>query len=152
MLTVTRLTSDDLEFLRSLRNLYRTNFFNSDWISPERQQEWFASLDEDHRYYVIWSDAERVGAFSIVPLNHRLPIPWSPKPTLYLNALMISPEHRGKSYIQATHQVLNHDYSYVGYVKASNESSLIACLKLGFTDLGVFDVPDYGWMHVLLME
>ncbi len=152
MLTVTSLQRDDLEFLRSLRNLYREHFFNSAWISPAQQYSWFSLLTPDQKYYIIKDDGIPVGAFSIVPINRKLPVPWSPKPTLYINALMVTPECRGKSFIQAVHQVLDDEHSYVGYVKTDNEPSLRACLKMGFHDIGIFDVPDYGLMHVLLMD
>ena len=62
--TLKRLTSDDLELLRTWRNSKQVNQFMEyrEYITPEMQEQWFESIDNpDNNYYIIIYENEKIG-------------------------------------------------------------------------------------------
>ena len=148
------LSHDDIEWLRDLRNVCRSEFFDKREITPEQQEAWFSSAAYGDERWVIWDRSTRIGYFSIVSPKPDLPIfPTDGRPVRYFSTMMIAPEHRGQGAILAAATAFDPaSHVYVGYVSEGNHASLRACAKMGFKDRGRYKHPIYGYIHIVWLE
>jgi RimJ/RimL family protein N-acetyltransferase len=71
-------TKDDLEYIRELRNRYRTSFVYQREITPEQQQAWWQKYSarprDEYTFYVIRQKAtdERMGTTSLTKVREGL--------------------------------------------------------------------------------
>ena len=63
MVGLKKITEDDLEWARKLRNDNRHRFFYDGKISKQSQQQWFRDLNYD--FYVAWDGEVRIGTISL---------------------------------------------------------------------------------------
>jgi RimJ/RimL family protein N-acetyltransferase len=145
------LAYEDIEWLRDLRNVCRSEFFDKREVNPEQQEAWFRSAAYGDERWVIAAGDQRIGYFSIVSPKPDLPIfPTDGRPVRYFSTMMVAPEHRGQGAILAAAPVFDLvSHCYSGYVGEGNHASLRACTKLGFTDRGKYKHPVYGLMHLV---
>ena len=71
-ITLCRLTSADLEFVRSMRNdpLIRRNMEFQQHITPKMQQQWFKRINnENNWFFVIYHKGEKIGLISTFNLH-----------------------------------------------------------------------------------
>lgn len=64
---IKKLKQEYLEPLRKLRNSNREWFFNKDFVTPEKQQEWYESISRTKkiRFYIIEIENQVVGSLSL---------------------------------------------------------------------------------------
>ena len=141
----------DIEWLRDLRNVCRSEFFDKREISAEQQEAWWWRSNWGDERWVIAAGDQRIGYFSIVSPKPDLPIfPTDGRFVRYFSTMMVAPEHRGQGAILAADSAFDtQSICYVGYVSEGNHASLRACAKLGFTDRGKYKHPVYGLMHIV---
>lgn len=146
----------DLEFLRTLRNGDRQNFFQTTEITPDQQAQWYASLQLGReQHFILRLGFTRIGSFAFIPPKPDLPIPpgFDPDRTIYLSACMLAPEHRGRSLLAtAVRPWLAPPWLYVGYVRVGNTSSVRFCEKIGMQKWDTYDHPTYGPMHCFSLD
>ena len=61
--TLKKITKEDLDFARKLRNKNRKFFFDSSYVYKERHLKWFRNLLYD--FYIIWLGEERIGTVGV---------------------------------------------------------------------------------------
>jgi hypothetical protein len=146
------LTLTDLVWLLELRNSCRSAFINTSEITIEQQVKWFENLPADHHHYIVW-DADlhnRAGAFNIVPLDIRLPIPAGSNPIAYVGGYMVDPAYRGCGVMEATNSGLDPTKQYIGYIRHENWPSLKACMRIGWRGVQAVDHKEFGKLIVVL--
>ncbi len=135
-----------------MRNSCRHHFWTADEITSAAQQEWFSRLTPLDEYYVIYQEGQTVGFFGLISTKPDLPVMptkcvWGHK---YFSSIMVAEHKRGQGIIQAAKMKMHPAYAYVAYTQ--NAASAKACLKLGFTERGIFTHPTIGELVVLQLR
>jgi RimJ/RimL family protein N-acetyltransferase len=121
-----RLTVNDLERVRQLRNASREAFFDSREISADEQRAWFDRLiDKPVEFYVIEEDGLVVGTISVTD---------TPKGREIGN-LVLDDAFRGRGLMrQAVEQLSAAPGVYYAEIKADNDRSRAVFRDTGFVD------------------
>ena len=149
---IKQLTVTDIVWLMELRNSCKDAFINTSEINIQQQVQWFESLPPDHHHYIVWDEDrhKRAGAFNIVPLDPRLPVPDKYHPVAYVGGYMVDPNYRGMGVMEATNEVLDPTQQYIGYIRHENWHSLKACLRIGWKAVEAVDHKEFGKLIVVI--
>lgn len=116
-----KITAEDLDRTRQLRNENREWFFYSDYITEEQHKKWFSEL-KGCSFYVIEEDGEVIGTIGVTDAGE-------------VGNLTMSNEHRGKGYMKKAIQELTKDgRDYYAKILPHNENSLRVFAKAGFVE------------------
>lgn len=123
-IAVRQVTTDDLEFLRVLRNRNRQWFFDDREITPQDQATWFDRLATDSRcrFFVVAEQGRPLGTLSLTDRGE----------AVELGNLLLEEERRGLGIIEyACRVVMKPHVRYIARVKADNQPSRRLLEKLG---------------------
>lgn len=131
---LSKITEDDLEFARRLRNQFRQWFFMSEGLTRDQQLLWYQGLitspEVDFRIIVV--GAERVGTISLTNRSDG---------RIEIGNVIIAYQHQGKGYAkQAVKMQLAPTRTYFSRVKPENVAS-----KGLFQGLGFIARTDVEW-------
>jgi RimJ/RimL family protein N-acetyltransferase len=121
-----RLTADDLERVRQLRNASRHAFFDSREISADEQRSWFDRLaHKPVAFYVIEEEAQVVGTISVSDTAKGREI----------GNLVLDEAFRGRGLMrQAVEQLTAAPGIYYAEIKVDNDASHAVFRETGFVD------------------
>ena len=122
---IRRLTEDDLEFVRVLRNANRRWFLHSEPVSPEAHHRWFREIEADEQvtFYMLWIDGRRGGTFSLTDRGD----------VIAVGNLLLARVYRGTGLMTAAlRQMIEPNRTYLAEIKPDNDRSLSVFTRLGF--------------------
>ena len=124
-----KITKEDLEFARKLRNANRDYFFDSYKIDRETHLAWFTAsqLDPDFEFYIIWDGKKRVGTISA----------HSTMETVEVGNIIIDKKYRKKGYFKkAIKELLNIYQDKQAFLKVipTNKTAIKAYEAIGFKE------------------
>ena len=121
-----RLTADDLERVRELRNASRHAFFDSREISAVEQRSWFDRLvHKPVAFYVIEEEGQVVGTISVSDTAKGCEI----------GNLVLDERFRGRGLMRrAVEQLTAAPGTYYAEIKADNDPSRAVFRETGFVD------------------
>jgi RimJ/RimL family protein N-acetyltransferase len=121
-----RLTVDDLERVRQLRNASRHAFFDTREISADEQRGWFDRLSQKPvEFYVIEEDGDVVGTISVSDTPNGREI----------GNLVLDEAFRGRGLMRrAVEQLTAAPGIYYAEIKPDNDASRAVFRETGFVD------------------
>jgi len=122
---IRRLTQDDLEFVRMLRNANRQWFLHCEPITPEAHRRWYREIqaDEQVTFYLLWIDNRRAGTFSLIDRGD----------VVVVGNLLLARPYRGTGLMTAAlRQMIEPNRTYLAEIKPDNDRSLAVFARLGF--------------------
>jgi RimJ/RimL family protein N-acetyltransferase len=134
MIQLQRLTEDELEFARKIRNKYREYFVYNEHISKKQHEEWFARYKDDSDYF-FWvivrvsgpsQEEEYIGTVAVKKMNS-----W-----MELHNVILDEKHRGKLILEYVFDQIKELFPSKEWrleVKADNDRAIRAYEKLGFS-------------------
>ena len=126
---IKKITREDLEFARKLRNKNRDYFFDPRKINKIIHEAWFEVMqkDPDMEFFIIWEDGKRVGTISAHETMDNVEI----------GNIIIDKKHRRKGYFkQALAELLifHPGKSPFLEVKPENKAAIKAYESIGFRE------------------
>lgn len=133
---------EDLEFVRNLRNVNRSYFFDSNWILDWQQHDWWLKMSKNPRYhfYLIEHNGFRIGTIS---KRHLFDIPFKKTitPVYEVGNLMLLYYYQGKGLMHtALAEFQKEPAFFIAHVKSGNDSSTRVFEKAGFGRIRRTDV------------
>lgn len=149
-LEIKPMTEADLPFLNRVRNECKDMLHDNRTFDLADTYEWFQNLDEDHKYFTIWYDDERVGYFRckyFIEMSQVL------EPEIHETRILeigadIAPEHRGKGLAFKAYRLFLRHLKDIDWVElevlGTNVVAYNLYKKLGFKSQSVSDHPRDG--------
>lgn len=124
-ISLRRITKNDLDWCRDLRNKNRKFFFNNGIISKKQQYNWFKSLN--YPFFVIYFNGQPAGTIAIKKVPGHIEI----------NNVLVSEEYRRRGILKYAVDILEKKFGLPLYVdvKINNSPAISVYKKIGFVPI-----------------